>query len=86
MNHILKITPSHFEAIKDGSKKFEIRGNSDRGFQKGDTVELCEYVIGAIAGKYTGRTVRTEIIYVSDFNQPQNQVVFGFDDIHVFDA
>lgn len=43
MIHSLKIWPVYFEAVKDGSKTFEYRNNKDRGFQKGDIVELNEY-------------------------------------------
>lgn len=40
MKHELKTLPVYFEAVLNGDKTFEIRDNSDRGFQKGDTVPL----------------------------------------------
>ena len=40
MNHELKTLPSYFEAVLSGDKTFEIRDNSDRGFQRGDIVDL----------------------------------------------
>lgn len=89
-HHELKILPSFFNAVADGSKRFEIRDNSDRGFQKGDTVELIEIngFIGVgterVKSIKTGRSARVKITYVSDFNQPDNQVVFGFEMVQLF--
>lgn len=40
--HQLKISPNYMDAIKSGEKKFEDR-RDDRGFQKGDVLELCRY-------------------------------------------
>ena len=42
MRHELKIWPQYYQAVSNGSKTFEVRKN-DRGFQKGDIVELNEY-------------------------------------------
>lgn len=42
MKHELKIWPQYYQAVADGSKTFEVRKN-DRGFQKGDIVELNEW-------------------------------------------
>lgn len=78
MLHKLKILPSYFEAVIRGTKNFEIRDNSDRGFQCGDTVQLMEIEKGAVHDHYTGREQLVEITYVTAYNQPQNQVVFGF--------
>lgn len=39
MEHKLKILPEYFEAVKSGSKTFEVR-KDDRGFQAGDTLFL----------------------------------------------
>lgn len=75
MHHFLKITTNHFEAVASGFKKAEVRDNTDRGFQKGDIVTLDE-IHGN--GLYTGRKQLIEITYVSDYNQPRNQVVFSF--------
>ena len=38
MQHNLKILRCYFEPVLSGDKTFEIRDNSDRGFQKGDVV------------------------------------------------
>lgn len=75
MIHKLKILPVYFKAVDRGDKRFEIRDNSDRAFQKGDTVILREFE--HING-YTGAEITVEITYVTNYNQPDNQVVFGF--------
>ena len=41
--HRLKIRPEFAKAIAVGDKTFEIRDNSDRGFQKGDLVSFVCY-------------------------------------------
>lgn len=74
MIHELKILPCYFTAVERGEKRFEIRDNSDRGFQKGDTVVLKEFE----KGDFTGREVICEITYVTNFAQKENYVVFGF--------
>ena len=78
MHHELKILPAFFEAVIRGEKKFEIRDNRDHGFQKGDTVLLRELKPTVAITAYTGRQQLIEITYVSDYNQPDNQVVFAF--------
>lgn len=40
--HILKVHPEYMDALLDGTKPFEVRRN-DRGFQKGDYLELVEH-------------------------------------------
>lgn len=76
MHHNLKILPSYFEAILDGSKTFEIRFNGDRGFQKGDSVTFQEN--DPSWGAIIKRDVSAKIIYVSNYNQRKDWVVFGF--------
>ena len=78
MNHELKILPCYFDAVLSGRKTFEIRDNSDRGFQAGDMVMLKEYN-PAPDGKpaYTGRFTKHRIGYVSAFEQKPNWVVFS---------
>ena len=77
MHHELKILPVYFEAVVIGVKTFEIRNNTDRDFQKGDMVTLKE-VLATDPSKFTGREQLVRISYVTDFQQPDNQVVFGF--------
>ncbi|MBV1959838.1 MAG: DUF3850 domain-containing protein [Pseudomonadales bacterium] len=77
MHHELKIIPVFFESVICGEKTFEVRDNKDRGFQKGDTVLLREFD-PSDSGSYSGRQQLVSISYVSSYNQPINQVVFGF--------
>ena len=93
MQHKKKILPAHFQAVREGLKTFEIRDNSDCGYQKGDTVTLQEFdpematmqflspiVRGQppMVGRYTGASIDVEITYVSNYMQKENYVVFGF--------
>ena len=77
MKHKLKILPAFFEAVASGDKNFEVRDNNDRGFQRGDTVRLCEYTKD---GMYTGREIEKRITYVSNYGQKDGYVVFGIAD------
>ncbi len=43
MTHHIKILPIHYEEIKSGRKKFEIRYN-DKNYKIGDIVELEEFL------------------------------------------
>ena len=76
MTHYLKTLPAHFNSVKRGNKRFEIRNNSDRGFQKGEMVILCEYF--PETKKFSGAEIMTIITYVTNFEQKPNMVVFGF--------
>jgi len=73
MTHELKILPAFFEAVLVGDKRFEVRNNSDRGFQRGDIVTLMEY-----GPAFTGRRIEVQITYVSNYAQKEGYVVFGF--------
>ncbi|PHQ82937.1 MAG: RNA-binding protein [Phycisphaera sp.] len=76
MNHELKILSVYFRQVVDGNKTFEIRDNTDRDFKKGDTVELQE--LGLNPKTVTGKRQAVKITYVTNYNQPANQVVFSF--------
>ena len=54
-----KILPWYFEAVRNGSKTFEIRKDED-GFEVGDHIILCEWSGTA----YTGFTLEAEITYI----------------------
>lgn len=84
MHHELKILPCYFKAVMSGDKRFEIRNDADGGFQKGDSIALIEHQPDAI--QQTGSGVTARITYVTGYNQPQNQVVFGFEVIGEFCA
>jgi hypothetical protein len=80
MKHELKILPAYFEAVLSGEKTFEIRNNTDRGFQKGDTLLLREFdprksINDMIC--YTGRQTEKLVSYVSNFEQKTGFVVLG---------
>ncbi|MCR6739944.1 ASCH/PUA domain-containing protein [Aeromonas dhakensis] len=73
MHHELKILPAYFQPVLDGTKPFEIRDNSDRNFQEGDTVTLNEWD----GERYTGRKAARVITFVTDYAQQPGFVVFG---------
>ncbi len=75
--HTLKIRPEYFEAILDGTKRFEIRKN-DRGYQKGDIVYLEEIEQIGEAFRHTGRVCKGMVGYVTNFMQKEDVVVFTF--------
>ena len=91
--HRLKILPVYFKAIESGIKYFEIRNNLDRGFQKGDTAILQEYNPESDYNKehekepylYTGREIMVNITYVTNYEQKENYVVFGFGIMQISD-
>ena len=77
VTHELKIDNIYFEDILNNSKKFEIR-NNDRNFSVGDTVILKE-----IDSKrnYTDRELSVNIIYITDYEQKEGYIIFGFERI-----
>lgn len=84
MHHELKVIPVYFNAVLNGSKLFEIRNNNDRGFQKCDGVLLREYNpelenhFTISQNRYTGREIEVKITYVTNYEQKNEFVVFGF--------
>lgn len=84
MLHHLKTLKPYFLAVEHGAKRFEIRYNDDRAFQKGDTVVLHEFdpeswdTIKQQYGCHTGRTLHASITFVTNFMQNPGYVVFGF--------
>ena len=58
--HNLKIWPSFFEAIVDGSKTFELR-HDDRDYKVGDILLLKEWTD---VRKFTGRELKRVVTYV----------------------
>lgn len=77
MHHELKILPRYFQPVLDGAKPFEIRDNSDRSFQEGDTVTLNEWD----GERYTGRRASRQITFVTDYAQQPGYVVFGMKEV-----
>jgi hypothetical protein len=64
MHHELKTWPAYFEAVRDGSKRFELRKN-DRHFHSGDTLRLMEW--DPRRRDYTGREIVAKIGFITDF-------------------
>lgn len=73
-NHDLKILPEYFNAVNSGIKTFEIRKN-DRKFQIGDTLILRE--IFNNSKEYTGRMLRKEVTYITDYEQKEGCIVMS---------
>jgi len=61
MMHQLKTWPKYFQAIKGGDKTFEYRKN-DRGFEKGDILNLLEY--NPDTQQYTGDELHVKVTYI----------------------
>ena len=59
MVHSVKIEPQHYEAVKNGTKTFEIRKN-DRDYRVNDYIALNEYD----NEHYTGRSLLCKITYI----------------------
>ena len=59
MIHAVKINPEYYEAVKNGSKRFEVR-KDDRPYEVGDYLALNEY--DEIC--YTGRAMLFKITFV----------------------
>jgi hypothetical protein len=59
--HELKIWPQWFDAVRLGTKTFEIR-KDDRNYAVGDTLVLNEFRPGV--GEYTGRKIERRINYI----------------------
>ena len=74
MTHNLKIKMEYFEAVLSGLKTFEIT-YSDRNFIVFDYVYLNE-----VDDKFdlTGRSIKVKITYITNFEQKDGYVVFGF--------
>lgn len=61
--HELKIWPSFYRAVVDGTKRFEVRRN-DRDFAVGDVLVLREW--SPAAGGFTGSALVRRVSYVLD--------------------
>lgn len=57
--HQIRIGTTFFEDVCNGVKTFELRKN-DRGYTKGDILEMMEFT----NGKYTGRSVKVHVTYI----------------------
>ena len=68
VEHILKCWPQFFEAIRLRKKKHDLRRGDDRNFHVGDTLLLKEF--DPTSGRYTGRSQRVLITYVTSADLP----------------
>lgn len=57
--HQIRLAKSYFDDVANGIKTFELRKN-DRGYKKGDILEMMEFA----DGKNTGRTVKVLVTYI----------------------
>lgn len=57
--HQIRLAKSYFDDVANGIKTFELRKN-DRGYKKGDILEMMEFA----DGKNTGHTVRVLVTYI----------------------
>ncbi|MHC5253170.1 DUF3850 domain-containing protein [Listeria kieliensis] len=71
--HELKILPRFFKEAQDGRKYFEIRKN-DRDYQVDDYVILNEFD----EENYTGSKIAGRITFITDFQQQEGYIVFGW--------
>ncbi|WP_028592405.1 DUF3850 domain-containing protein [Paenibacillus massiliensis] len=79
MEHQLKINKEFFDPVLKGIKTFEIRYN-DRNFNVRDMIFLNEW--DPFRELYTGRKVKGEITYITDYEQKEDYVVFSFILLH----
>lgn len=77
-HHEIKIWTDFFGRVQRGDKKAEVRKN-DRGFQKGDTVEMKEWY--PHLEKYSGSSINVVITDVTPLDRVgiANHVLFSFD-------
>lgn len=79
MEHHLKINKEFFDPVFKEIKTFEIRYN-DRKFNVGDLILLSEW--DSLKKEYTGRKVKGQITYITDYEQKKDYVVFSFKILH----
>ncbi|WP_058829309.1 MULTISPECIES: DUF3850 domain-containing protein [Paenibacillus] len=79
MEHHLKINKEFFDSVIKEIKTFEIRYN-DRNFNVGDLILLNEW--DPLKEEYTGRKVKGQIKYITDYEQKKDYVVFSFKILH----
>lgn len=72
LEHDLKVWPSQFAGLMDGTKRHEVR-KFDRDYRVGDTLHLREWLPGS--ERYTGRSLRYEVSWITqpgEFGLPEN--------------
>lgn len=78
--HPLKTWPHYFQAVEDGTKRFELRIN-DRDFQVGDWLWLQEW--SPDTRQYSGRETWTRVTYMAQgvFGLPDNVCVMSIEKV-----
>lgn len=69
--HVLKTLPPYFDATARGDKPFDVR-RDDRGFQKGDTLRLREFLprppgltsYERERNSFTGREIICDVLWI----------------------
>ncbi len=84
--HDLKCWPNYFDAVQSGEKTFQVR-RDDRGFQKGDVLQLYKFAPGNgyVRDPITGKTIFllrrvTWILTGGQFGVEPGYVVMGLKD------
>lgn len=76
--HELKILPQYFEAVKNGSKRFELR-KDDRNYQVGDLLILKEFDGTDYTGNELGAFLVTYILRnCSEYGLQDGYCIIGF--------
>ncbi len=63
MVHALKVQQEFYEAVRNATKKFEVR-KKDRNFKLGDYLALNE--LDCTNTEYTGRSIIVKVTYILD--------------------
>lgn len=81
--HDLKTWPGPFQAVRDGSKRFEWRKN-DRNYQVGDVLSMREW--DPETGRYTGRVEEHRVTYMltEGFGIPEGYCVMSIHSLRPF--
>lgn len=77
--HELKTWPEQFSQVLSGAKRYEIRKN-DRHFVVGDHLVLREWVPSESPGRYTGRSYRAVVTWITpggQFGLPEDLCVMS---------
>lgn len=64
----IKSWPQFFQPIVDGAKKHDMRDKTERDYQVGDILRLCEY--DPFGGQYTGRYQDVKITFITSNDTP----------------
>jgi hypothetical protein len=80
MEHRLKVWPQYYEPLARGEKNFEVR-RDDRGFQKGDILDLWCYDPESCKYRTSLKKRVSYILTGGQFGIEPGYVVMGLEDI-----